>query len=166
MSDIEKMTRYHLATGYVFYEQEDGSMVPRTIENFMNGAIPIEELDDDELHKCAVKGADGRFKRYKNTLPRAFVQSISREVQRRYMLRYQGVIPDAQQVFIDVMLDPNADVKDRMKASQYIQERMFGKPVERVEVTAEVKPWEGLVADIVHDIENEPVDSEGPSVVE
>jgi hypothetical protein len=50
----------------------------------------------------------------------------------------------------------NFEPKDRLKAAQYIIERVAGKTPERIEV-AQAQPWETLISGIVAEAEEESI---------
>jgi hypothetical protein len=147
------VSAYHEVNETPLYEAADGTLIPRIWANFAAGKIPVEELDDEELHQERLKNKHGTFAGGPpKAVPRALRKAMQSEIQRRYSLKYQAVLPSMQEVFIDVALDTSADPSVRLRASQYVQERLVGKVPDKVEVSAEIKPWEGLVADIVNDM--------------
>lgn len=140
------------ARDWSVYLPPEGDPIPRTWDNVKRGRIPWEDLDDEELGRGKLRDKNGGWVgRGPNVLPRAMVPEITRRLKERYDDRLRATLKDAQQVFIDIMLDSSQDPKDRLKASQYLQERLIGKVPDKVEVIAEVKPWEGLIEGVLTD---------------
>ena len=73
----------------------------------------------------------------------------AQELVRRNNSLLKDVLLKATQVHIDIMLNEDADPGLRMKAAQYLQDRLLGKAPDKMEIKAEVKPWEGLVSGIL-----------------
>ena len=162
--------QWAIEQGRALYTLPSGEQIVRSWENVNAGLIPIEELDDEELHREKLRDKDGMFRgRGHEIVPRTLRRKIQAEIQARYVLKYQASLPDAQQVLIDIMNDDTQSAADRLRASVYLQERLVGKVPDKVEISAEIKPWEGLVGDIVHDIEEEPdeeLQDDGPAALE
>jgi hypothetical protein len=136
------------------YTTASGEVIGRTWPNFEKGLIPIEELDDQELSREQLRDRHGTFTGSPGQkVPRKLRNAIGAEIQRRYQLKYQMALSSAQDTVIDIMDDPTATAGERFRAAVYVQERVVGKMPDKVEVTAEVKPWQALVEGIVHDIE-------------
>lgn len=134
-------------------------LIERTWENFLSGAIPITELDDDELSKLRLRNREGNLASSgPRSLPRSFVQSHARELVSRNETKMKEHVLKATQVYIDIIESDTASPADKMKAAEYLQNRVLGKVPDRVQLTAEVKPWQGLVTGIlVDDGEKDPV---------
>lgn len=157
--DVETMSEESNEVPRRTYLGVDGSSILRNWANFAAGKIPIEELDDDELHREQLKDRYGSFSgRPPVAVPRTLRKAIASEISRRAILKFQTHLPEAQQVFIDVMGDSTQAAGDRLRAATYFIERIMGKVPDKVEVSAEIKPWEGLVGEIVHDIEADTLD--------
>lgn len=129
----------------------DGTLVPRTWESVANGQLPWSELDDDEIGKGKLRDANGQF-RGANAIPRKLIPELTRRLKERYDDALRERLIEAQQVYFDVMADTSAGAADRLRAAAYVQERLIGKVPDKVEVVAEVKPWEGLIEGILADV--------------
>lgn len=137
------------------YLPSDGSpAIPRTWGNVQKGLIPWEDLDDEELGKGKLRDKNGGWTgRGPNLLPRTMIPEITRRLKDRYDAKLRENLSAAQQVFFDVMMDSTASPADRLRAAAYMQERLIGKVPDKVEVVAEVKPWEGMVEGVLVDVE-------------
>ena len=138
-------------------ELPDGKVVQRIWSNFTNGKIPWETLDDDEISRLQLKRMDGTWN--PGPKPRVVPISIAKTHAQALVQRNdkytREVLLKTTQTFIDVLDDDMASHADKMKAAQYLQERVIGKVPDKVQMTAEVKPWEGLVEDILVDVDDE-----------
>ena len=131
-------------------DPETGELVPRVWKSFVDRRIPFTELDDEELARMQVKNKDGRFVGGKpKMVPQEIAQGHAQELVRRNNSLLKDVLLKATQVHIDIMLNEDADPGLRMKAAQYLQDRLLGKAPDKMEIKAEVKPWEGLVSGIL-----------------
>lgn len=138
------------------YTLPTGERIERNWAAFAAGFIPIEELDDDELHREQLRNRDGNFRgRGVEWVSKTLRRQIGAEIQRRYGMHFQARLRDAQNVYLDIMMDNTASPADRLRAAAYVQERIVGKVPDKVELSAEVKPWEGLVGDIVNDMQED-----------
>lgn len=138
---------------WLTYVSPTGEHVPRVWESFKNGKIPWTELDDAEVSKGRLKDGNGQFRgSAERNVPRSMIPEITRRLKDRYDDNLREVLLQMQQVYIDVALDDTASPADRLRASAYVQERIIGKVPDKVEVIAEVKPWEGLIDGILTDV--------------
>lgn len=148
------ISMYHEVNETALYEGADGVLIPRIWANFVSGKIPIEELDNEELAEERLKNKNGTFAGGPpKAVPRALRKAMQTELQRRLALSVQSTAFEAVEVFAEAMRDTSADWRDRMYAARYLHERVVGKIPEKMEVTAEVKPWEGIVTGITNDLD-------------
>jgi hypothetical protein len=141
------------------YVLADGSEIPFTWVNLKTGQIPWEALDDEELSKGRIRDKNGGFTgRGPDNIPRDMVAAQSRRLKERYDTIIRERLVDMVQAHMDIAMDENGDPKDRMKAMQYLQERVLGKVADKVELVAEVKPWQGLVEGVLTEAPDEPAD--------
>lgn len=132
--------------GQRVFLNEAGEEVPRTWKSLVDGRLPISELDDEELKRAQLKSARGQFDGPAGRLiPRDLSDARTRETMQRVKEQFQQMALDATKVFTDVLNDDEASWSDKMKAAEYLHQRFLGKVPDKVELTAEVKPWEGLV---------------------
>lgn len=135
------------------FTSDDGVEHEVTWANIKKGIVPWTELDDDELGRGKLRDKNGQWRGGQGSLlPRDMVPEITRRLKERFDDRLRAELKNAQGVFLDIMNDDSADPKDRLKAAQYMMERLIGKVPDKVEVIAEVKPWEGLIEGILTDV--------------
>lgn len=128
---------------------ETGEEVPRTWASFQSGKIPWSDLDDEELTRLQLRDVNGEFRGGKpRVIPRELAQLHARELIARNDKLMKEVILKATSVFTDVIDSTTASDADKMKAAQYLHDRILGKTPDKVEVKAELKPWEGVVEEI------------------
>lgn len=125
------------------------------------GTITMTEfvkcLTPEELIRGQLKAHDGTFKgRPPKWVPQEFYQACVRELLARGENKWREAFLDAVDVFTEIAKDPRLDAKDRMKAAQYVIERVAGKTPERIEV-ATVAPWEQMISGIVAEAEDEAI---------
>jgi hypothetical protein len=136
----------------VWTDPQTGATHVRNWNNFRNGNIPWSELDDQELSRAQVRDKNGGFSgKPPSLVPREMIGDIRRRLLERYNQRIAEQLLDLQGVFLDIARDDTASPADRMKAAAYMQERLIGKIPDKVEIQAEVKPWEGMVAGILEE---------------
>lgn len=134
----------------VWENPETGERVPRVWKSFMDRRIPFSELDDEELARLQVRDRNGSFSGTRpKMMPTELVQLHEAELFRRNNTLLKEVLLKATQVHIDVMNDESADPALRMRAAQYMQDRILGKTADKMEIKAELKPWEGLIEGII-----------------
>lgn len=145
---------------------ETGRTFKRVWANIVNGNIPISEMDSEELARGQLKDANGNFSGAPGQLmPRELADARQREVLKRVEEQFLSMATKATQVYVDVLEDPAASHSDKMKAAEYLHMRFMGKVPDRLEMKAEMKPWEGLVSgailrDVPDDAASEEQDSD------
>lgn len=134
------------------YISPTGESIPRTWPNVKSGKIPWTELDNDELSRGQLRDKNGTFSgRPPSLVPREMVGEVRRRLVDVYNDRIQQRLLDAQAVFLDIMTDDTVNPADRLRAAAYVTERLIGKVPDKVEITAEVKPWEGMVSGVLEE---------------
>lgn len=117
----------------------------------------VKTLTPEELVRGQMKAHDGTFKgRPPKWIPADFYQACIRELLSRGEEMWREAFFESIQVFADIARDPKVAAKDRMKAAQYVVERVAGKTPERIEV-ATVQPWEQIIGGIVAEAEDEAI---------
>jgi len=136
-----------------WFHTDDGQLIERSWANIEKGLIPWDEVTDDELAKGKLRDGAGGWRHNVNAkIPRKLIPELTRRLKERYDDALREYLRKAQAVYFEVMEDPAASHADRMRASAYVQERLIGKVPDKVEVIAEVKPWEGLIDGILTDV--------------
>lgn len=134
----------------VWVNPDTGEQVPRTWRAFQSGAIPWSDLDEEELTRLQLRDGNGQFRGGKpRVIPRELAQLHARELLARNDKVMKEFILKATTVFTDIIESPTATDADKMKAAQYLHDRILGKTPDKVEVKAELKPWELVAGEIV-----------------
>lgn len=141
---------------YTWYTSPAGDRVERTWANFVAGRIPIEELDDTECSQMRMRADDGAFRGPKPYIDRTMFIRFKREISHRYEIKIaQALLPQVTETMLGILESEGATAGEKFRAAQYLTERVLGKVPDKVEVTAEVRPWEGTVAGILQDVEDD-----------
>lgn len=115
----------------------------------------VEALSDEELVRGQLRDKNGEFKgRPPTWVPREFHRACVRELLRRGKTLWQENYLEAIRVLTKIAQDASASPAERMRAAQYVIERIEGKIPERIEVNLDA-PWEGLIVNIVADVSEE-----------
>lgn len=117
---------------------------------FIAGEITVEDLDDEELMRGRIRDINGKFSGPKPKLiPREFHDALVRELLKRgdQLLRENFLM--AMDTFFDIAGNKALEPKDRLKAAQYLWERVAGKVPDKVELKAEIAPWQEDIKEIV-----------------
>jgi plasmid stability protein len=108
---------------------------PRAKERWamlLSGTLSVRDLDDDEIKKMRVRGADGGFSGKRQAIPSHLAQQFHAESIRRSNDRLRTAAPEAVQALIDIGKDPSVKEGDRIRALQYVVDRALGKTPETV----------------------------------
>lgn len=117
----------------------------------------VAAMDPEELVRGRFKAQDGTFVgRPPAFVPAEFHNECIRELMRRGQELYRSNFLNAINVFTQVMNDATVEPAQRLKAAQYIWERLEGKVPERVEVAA-AEPWQQIIDGIVAEAEDEQI---------
>lgn len=126
--------------------------VSKRLAMLVSGDIDIEDLDDEELARGQLKADDGTFRgRPGNWVPRAFYDKMVRELLRRGEGKYRENYIECLTAVTNIAKYAEKDA-DRLKAAIYVIERVAGPMPTKVEIKAEIKPWEQDVLDIIVDV--------------
>lgn len=126
-----------------------------TMQEFIAG------LSNEELARGQLKAADGTFRgRPPSWVPRDFHREALRELMRRGRVLWQENYVEAVRVMTDIAMGKikGASPAERLKAAQYVVERMEGKIPDRVEVQVDA-PWQEAIMDIVAEVSQEQIDA-------
>ena len=118
----------------------------------LQGAIKIEDLDDEELAQGRLKDKNGKFSgRPPMLIPSELVQAMRREWLSRAESKLREALMDKGiGVLTDLASNELVDPAVRLKAANTIIERTMGKVPERVTFAAE-DPVETLFKSILSD---------------
>lgn len=114
----------------------------------------VETLDAEELVRGKLKDKNGKFAgRPPAWVPREFHRACIRELMRRGQKLWQGNYLQAIEAMTAVAIGnvKGASASDRIKAAQFVIERIEGKVPERVQVV-EDSPWQIIIEDIVSQV--------------
>lgn len=135
-----------------WYLSPDRGPIRRIWENVVNGSIPLSELDDQEISQMRLKASDGRFGGPRPIVNRKIASDFRRELMGRMDERAQLAAMRMWEVIEDVATSAENTGAEKLRAATYLLERSIGKIPDKMEITAEVKPWEGTVSGILTDI--------------
>jgi hypothetical protein len=109
----------------------------------LDGTLPIEELDDEELARGYPRASDGSFRNPPVVIPRAIHARMMRVLFERANKTLKQNLGYASDVMVSIMNDKELDPKVRMDAAKWVIERIMGKTPE-VNVTIDEKRYERL----------------------
>lgn len=145
--------------------KEPGSDVTMRVRGrtamLISGELDVADLDDEELARGRCKDKNGRFTgKPPLVVPRSLHDRMRKELLLRGDKLFAENYTEAVRVMANIAMDPRAENKDRIKAAQYVIERIAGKVPDKVELSA-ADPWQTIIDRIVVDDPREaPVRSE------
>jgi hypothetical protein len=144
-------------TGFVYFrESSESEPVRRGWHSILAEKIPWVVLEGQEIARCQLRDKNGFFTgQPPQRLPAGARAARKRALMERAGLAFELKVERAAEYLGEVLDDENADVKDRIAAADRILDRGIGPKPQKLEVTAEVKPWEGLVTGILVDVNGE-----------
>lgn len=93
----------------------------------------VGKLSPEELARGQIKAVDGSFRGAPpKWVPRAFMQACVKELMKRGRQLYQENYVDAIKVMLELAHDPEIDGSVRMRAAQFVIERIEGKTPDKV----------------------------------
>ena len=117
----------------------------------------LSDWDDEELRRGQKRDKNGHFRgRPPKIVPKILHDELTRRTLKEAQQLMQDNLVAAVKVLKDIALDDDVPPVDRVRAIDMMMTRIMGKPPERVEISASVKPFEelfqdGLVRDISED---------------
>lgn len=109
----------------------------------------ISQLSPEELARGRLRNDDGTFRGAPaRWVPAEFHKECIRELMRRGKELYQENYIQAIQAMTTIATTPSIEVNSRIKAAQFVIERIEGKVPERLEVGVS-EPWQELLSGIV-----------------
>lgn len=130
-------------------------------EKIRNGEITMQEfvetLSPEELIRGQLKDHEGKFRgRPPKWVPAEFYQACVRQLLKQGEEMWRNAFLNSIKAFSDIAQNEALDPKDRLKAAQYVIERVAGKTPDKVEV-AVVQPWEQIIGGIVAEAEDDAI---------
>lgn len=124
----------------------------KRMSQLLDGDLKVAELDDEEVAYGITKADDGKFSAkaayHATRLPKRLKDEMKRELfKRANRLLERNVLASINSI-IEIATEPGSEDRDRLKAAQYIIERIQGKTPDVVQVSQE-KPWEVVLAGVV-----------------
>lgn len=114
----------------------------------LSGQLSMQELDDKEVSKMRVRNADGTFGGKRRHLPSHIYQQFQQEQLRRFHSKLRKGLDKVPEVIVDILLDPDANNSDRLKAAQMLQDRVLGKSPETVRIEG-VSGFDKMLSDAI-----------------
>jgi len=109
-----------------------------------------------ELARGQIMDKNGRFTgRPPSMVPRAFFDACIRELLNRGSTLYKENYVDCIKAMTEIATTDGAKAADRIKAAQFVIERLEGKVPDRLEVHAVDDPWQGLISGAVAEVAEE-----------
>jgi hypothetical protein len=123
-------------------------------QKLLDGTLKVRDLDDEEVNRMQVRGADGGFTGKRQPLPSHLAQEFHREIINRAQVEMRKNLGDIVAAVAEIALNPEAKDSDRIKAGNLIMDRVLGKAVETVRVEGASKFDEMLsaVVDVDRDV--------------
>lgn len=124
-------------------EQRGLISIPPRIAGLLDGTLPIESLDDEELARGYPRAEDGSFRNPPLVIPRAIHSRMMRELFNRSADHLKQNLREAVEVMTSIANNPANEAKVRMDAAKWIVERVMGKTPD-VSVTIDEKRYEAM----------------------
>ena len=105
--------------------------------DLINGKLTVRDLDDEELARGTCRDHNGRFSARAALVPREFQQEMIRRLLERGDELWREGFNIAIRTHLEIASDLNVDPSTRLKAAQYIIERVSGKTPDRLLITAD-----------------------------
>lgn len=126
------------------------------MQDFLDGKISIEDLDDEEIRRGQFRSIDGDFKgRPTDIIPRKFYDAVVRETIKRANDKFRQELEPSLMVLREIAQNPRAHADARYKSAVYLIERAAGKVPEKQEVALTVSKWEADIQDLIFEDEDE-----------
>lgn len=111
-------------------------------QKFISGLISVKDLDDEELAKGQFRDRKGGFSgNPPKQIPREMHDQFVTELFERADMRLREGLVACVDTMVEVASSPVYEAKDRLKAAQWVFERVRGKAPDVV-VHTQDKPWE------------------------
>lgn len=118
--------------------------IPKRVQDLLDGTISVEDLDEEELARGYPRADDGTFRGRPTVIPTSLHQRIQRELFARAGEELKANLLKATATMTNIANNPEMDPKDRLKAAQWVIERIMGKMPD-VTVSVDEKRYEKLL---------------------
>lgn len=117
------------------------------VQKFMQGFIPLEELDDDEIQGGFVRNSQGiPINGWR--LGAKFQAQLTKELHRRLNEFLKTKTPDMLKVMVDIAENDLFEAADRIKAATWVAERTMGKTPDVLVTATTDAPYQSILAGI------------------
>lgn len=117
-------------------------------QKFISGLITVKDLDDEELARGQFRDRNNDFSgNPPKMIPREMHDQFVNELFERADMRLREGLVACVDTMVEVATSPVYEAKDRLKAAQWVFERVRGKNPEVV-VHTQDKPWEHVMQGI------------------
>lgn len=114
----------------------------------LEGEIEPEDLDDEELARGMCRDVNGNFPRKPPvTVPRVMYDRMTQVLFKRAEEALRENLVNAAESMGKIIGDPEVDAGTRLKAAQWLYERLMGKAPTEVRVTQE-RPFEHILTKV------------------
>ncbi len=110
----------------------------------LDGTLTVEDLDDDEVARGRIRGADGGFGGRRQPMPSHLVAQFQREHLKRVNQKFRNGVEAAAQLLVDIVEDPDVKMEVRVKAADMLINRVFGKAPETIRIEGADKFMEAV----------------------
>lgn len=100
----------------------------------LDGRLTVKDLDDEEVRKGKVRGADGGFGGRRAAVPSHLMQQFQGEAIRRAKDKINRATTEVTKELLDIARDGDVPVAQRIKVLMYLQDRQLGKAPETVRI--------------------------------
>lgn len=125
---------------------EDKAQGLSRYQQFKQGFLTEDDLDDEELATASFRARNGRLVRPKD-LPRNLVHAFTKAIFDRAQQELRINTVDAARTLAEIMKDKKVDPDTRLKAANSLLERNLGKPAQTITLTTQA-PWEEIFSEI------------------
>lgn len=113
----------------------------------ITGQEDLSEWDEEELRRGQRRDKNGRFQgQAPKVVPKAIHDELVRRTLNKATELFNENLVTAVECLVDIVKGEDVEDKDRIRAASMILDRVMGKTPDKVELSAEVKPWQSAVS--------------------
>lgn len=137
-----------------WYIDGEGEAIQRTWRAFAEGRIPWDDLDEEELQRLQLRSRNGDWSgnRYARQVPPELRRAVLQHGVSLMQSRDLAIALASQTMRASLVVDTMVDPAIRLRAGERSEDRIRGKVPDKVELTAEIRPWEQIIDAIVVDV--------------